>query len=70
MLVLSRKRKERIVIDNRIVVTIVSIGLFKVKIGIDAPDEVSIERAEIACQGVPGEQSLPNAESSGHLVDS
>lgn len=47
MLVLSRKQNETIVIDNNIHVTIVQCGRGKVKIGIQAPDEVSIKRAEL-----------------------
>ncbi len=47
MLVLSRKRNESIVIDDRIVVTVVDIRGDKVRLGIDAPKEVTIHRHEI-----------------------
>ena len=50
MLVLSRKENETIVIDGNIHVTIVRCGRGKVRIGIEAPDDVSINRAEIADQ--------------------
>lgn len=48
MLVLSRKISEVIEIDGRIRVMLVGIRGDKVRIGIDAPPEVSINRAEIA----------------------
>mgnify|MGYP001304163796 CR=1 FL=1 len=47
MLVLSRKRNERIVIDGNIVVTIVDIRGDKVRLGIEAPKDVSIHRNEV-----------------------
>lgn len=47
MLVLSRKRNESIVIDGRIVVTVVDIRGDKVRLGIEAPKDVPIHRSEI-----------------------
>jgi len=47
MLVLSRKLDESIVIGENIVVKIVSIEKGMVKLGIDAPKEVSIIRNEL-----------------------
>ena len=47
MLVLSRKENETIVIDGNIRVTIIHCGRGKVKLGIQAPDHVSIMRAEL-----------------------
>ena len=47
MLVLSRKKNESIVIDDRIVITIVDIRGDKVRLGIQAPQEVSIHRSEV-----------------------
>lgn len=47
MLVLSRKAGESIVIHNMVTVTIVEIRGDKVRLGIDAPREVSVHRSEI-----------------------
>jgi carbon storage regulator len=48
MLVLSRKCGDKVVIDDQIVVTVTQIGNGKVKIGIEAPKNVSILRGELA----------------------
>ena len=47
MLVLSRKKKESIVIDDTIKVVIIAIQGDKVQVGIDAPREVPIHRREV-----------------------
>ncbi|MCG6154908.1 carbon storage regulator CsrA [Rubinisphaera margarita] len=47
MLVLSRKKNESIVIDDRIVITVVDIRGDKVRLGIEAPKDVSIHRSEV-----------------------
>jgi len=47
MLVLTRKPGEQIVIGNGIRVTVVSVGPGRVKIGIEAPPDVRIDRSEI-----------------------
>lgn len=48
MLVISRKANESLVIGDSIVVTVVEIRADKVRLGIEAPCEVSVHRAEIA----------------------
>lgn len=48
MLVLSRKLGESIVINGNIIVTVVDIDRNKVKLGIVAPKDVPVFRAEIA----------------------
>jgi carbon storage regulator len=47
MLVLTRKPRERIVIGNQTVVTVLEIRGGKVKLGIEAPSEISVHREEI-----------------------
>ena len=47
MLVLSRKRDERIVINDNIVITVVEIRGDKVRLGIEAPVEMSVHRQEV-----------------------
>jgi carbon storage regulator len=47
MLVLSRKKNESIIINDNIVVTVVEIRGDKVRLGIDAPKDVSVHRREI-----------------------
>ena len=48
MLVLSRKLGERIVIGDRIVVTVVKLDHGQVRQGIEAPREIAVFREEIA----------------------
>ena len=47
MLVLTRRLGEQIVIANNIRITVVGVGPGRVKIGIEAPDNVRIDRQEI-----------------------
>ena len=47
MLVLSRKSNESIVIDGKIKVMIVAIQGHSVKLGIDAPSSVLVNRSEV-----------------------
>ena len=48
MPVLSRKPGEKVVIGNGITVTVVEVTGNRVRVGIDAPDDVRILRAELA----------------------
>ncbi len=48
MLVLSRKLGENVVIGDGITVTVVEVKGNRVRLGIDAPDQVRILRAELA----------------------
>ena len=47
MLVLTRRPNESIVIANNIVITVVSVGPGRVKLGIQAPPNVRVDRQEI-----------------------
>jgi len=47
MLVLSRKRNESVVINDNIIVTVIDVRGDKVRIGIEAPRDVSVHRQEV-----------------------
>jgi carbon storage regulator len=47
MLVLTRKPGEKVLVGERITITIVRIGPNSVRIGIDAPPELNIVREEL-----------------------
>jgi carbon storage regulator len=47
VLVLTRRPSEAIIIANNIKITVVSIGPGRVKLGIEAPPEVRVDRQEI-----------------------
>lgn len=47
MLILSRKAEESIIIGDTIVVKVLTIGDGQVKIGIEAPKELKVYRAEV-----------------------
>jgi carbon storage regulator len=53
MLVLSRKLSERIMIGDRIVVSVVKLNNGQVRLGIDAPTEIPVFREEIAPYPLP-----------------
>ena len=48
MLVLTRKKRESIVIDDRVTVTILHVQGNTIRLGIEAPREVSVRRNELA----------------------
>ena len=47
MLVLTRKVGEKVLIGDSIVITVVQIDRNKIRIGIEAPDEIPVDREEI-----------------------
>lgn len=47
MLVLTRKRNERIMIGDDIVITVAEIKYDKIRIGIEAPSNIPIHREEV-----------------------
>jgi carbon storage regulator len=73
MLVLTRKENERLIIDERIVITIVRVAGTAVRLGIEAPLEVPIRREELGragdkCPRDEGLACLPggHAHEGGH----
>ena len=50
MLVVSRKVGERILIGEKIAITVVKVGSSGVRIGIEAPKEMAVIREELAEQ--------------------
>ena len=47
MLVLSRKKNESIIINDNITVTVIEIRGDKVRLGIEAPKEITVHRQEV-----------------------
>ena len=47
MLVLSRKKDEKIIIGDQITVMVIEIRGDKVRLGIDAPKEITVHRQEV-----------------------
>lgn len=47
MLVLTRKREESVVVAGQIVVTVLEIGRGRVRLGIQAPRDVTVFRGEV-----------------------
>lgn len=62
MLVLSRQRDETIVIGDSIRITIVEVRGDKVRIGIDAPRDVTVHRQEVY-DAIRRELQNPESES-------
>lgn len=61
MLVLSRKKLESIIIGTDIVIKVLKIGSNYVKLGIEAPDGVTIVRAELNDEDGDSETDKPSA---------
>jgi carbon storage regulator len=57
MLVLSRKKDEKIIIGDSITLMVVEIRGDKVRLGIEAPKEVSVHREEVY-EAIKREQAL------------
>jgi carbon storage regulator len=71
MLVLSRQRDESIMIGDKVVITIVDIRGDKVRLGIQAPEEIPVHRQEvydaIKREGRhAGRGREPDAQAAGH----
>ena len=59
MLVLSRKKDEKIVIGDKITIMVIEIRGDKVRLGIDAPRDVTVHRQEVY-EAIKREQSEQN----------
>ncbi len=70
MLVLSRKKNESIIINDNITLTVVEIRGDKVRLGIDAPKEVTVHRREVyeAIQNQSKLREAPVASPDGGLT--
>lgn len=64
MLVLNRKTGERVVIGDRIEVTILEVRGDRVKLGIEGPDDVTIYREELYRKIAEAAKALPPQEPS------
>jgi carbon storage regulator len=64
MLVLSRRLRQSVVIDGKIRVTVIKTGTGAVRLGIEAPDDVSVHREEIQNQ-IAG-SAAPSLDPSGN----
>ena len=63
VLVLSRKIGQRILIGDKITVTVVKIGHGGVRIGVEAPPELAVVREELARELNRTEQALASGQS-------
>ncbi|WP_442482824.1 carbon storage regulator [Aeoliella sp. SH292] len=68
MLVLSRKESQRIRLGDSIVVTIVKIGGDKVRVGIEAPDDVLVLRDELEAWDLPAGPAGPGAKPDAQIA--
>lgn len=62
MLVLTRKVGEQIVIDDNTVLTIVAVDGNKIRLGIQAPKSVRVDRAEVHQRRLNGEAQVSDRE--------
>ena len=63
MLVLSRKKDEKIVIGDKITIMVIEIRGDKVRLGIDAPRDITVHRQEVY-EAIKREQEASKREQS------
>ena len=59
MLVLTRKRNEAVVINGRVAVTVLEVRGNRVRLGIEAPKDMSIRRSGLKGSGAETEIVIP-----------
>lgn len=62
MLVLSRRESQRIQLGKSIVVTIVRVKGDRVRLGIEAPNDIRVLRGELEPRTAPQDDLMPSAE--------
>jgi carbon storage regulator len=67
VLVLSRKIGERILIGEKIAVTVVKIGHGGVRIGVEAPPELAVVREELATKLEHAERALATGKTDAMI---
>jgi len=67
MLILTRRLGESIIIEDNIKVTVVDINKQQIKLGIDAPKHITINREEVA-KKVNDENQLSPASTTNNVA--
>lgn len=67
MLVLSRKKGESVIINDNITVVVVEIRGDKVRLGVEAPKEISVHRNEV-WESIRQHQPKPEVEKSDEQI--
>ncbi len=68
MLVLTRKAGESIVIGNDVVITVLEVRGGQIRIGIDAPRDIAVHRAEIYRQVMEANQAAVRSERDSPIL--
>jgi carbon storage regulator len=68
VLVLSRKVGERILIGDKIAITVVKIGHGGVRVGVEAPPEMAVVREELAKELERTERALASGQAE-HIAE-
>ncbi len=64
MLVLSRRKGERLFVGNDVVITLIAIGGNRARIGIEAPPEVHVLRDEVRRRDASSREQLTLTETA------
>jgi carbon storage regulator len=67
MLILTRKLGESIIIEDNIKITVIDINKQQIKLGIDAPKHITINREEVA-KKVKDENQLASASTKINIA--